>query len=433
VYRILHLLPHAGGGVGTVLRAFLKAESNNSSSLFQHEVLSLESLNIQTQKCLNNLDILWWQSADQNRIEAQVKAADIVLVHWWNHPLLMHLLTQGLPESRLIFWSHVNGYTCPQAFFPALFDLADLFVFASYASLDAPVVKRLSSTRQQRLIVIPSCAGIPPEGESYCVKETDFQAGYIGTVEPAKMHPEFLDLCVHANLSLPLQVAGGPAHELLQAQAKQKGWEQQFNILGPVTDPLPLFRRLHAFAYPLVPQHYGTGEQVLIEAMAYGAVPVVFANPPEKALIRHMETGILAETSAEFSKAIQFLEKHPEERERMALAGHKYVLEYCSIEKTQIAFQAVFSEGLNIPKKKHQLHLPEIEGVRSYSPFHLYLSSCDTALERDIALDLVSGKEPEQPWPVSFYYLTRGAPAHYLSLLDHDHYLAQICSACELI
>ena len=51
------------------------------------------------------------------------------------------------------------------------------------------------------------------------------------------------------------------------------------NIIGKIDNIEPYLAVFDIFAYPLNPNHYGTAEQVLQEAMAAGVVPVVFNNP----------------------------------------------------------------------------------------------------------------------------------------------------------
>jgi len=423
--RVLHLLPHTGGGVGTVLRAFFKAEMETGR--YTHSVITFETINEASKTCFKQLNMAWLETADDAAIAAGIEAAELVVLHWWNHPQWMRILSQGLPACRLAIWSHVNGFHTPQAFFPELFDFPDRFVFATPASFEAPVVKALTPAQASQLAVIVSNSGVPPGADKFCHKTSPFQAGYIGTVEPAKMHPEFLSMCARAQLALPCLVAGGPAHQALQAKAEQSGLAQQFKILGPLSDPYAFFQGLHVLTYPLVPEHYGTGEQVLIEAMAYGAVPLVLAHPPEKALIQNMETGILAESPEAFSEALRFLAEHPAERERMALAGHRFVLENCPIEKTQSQFHQLFETLLGLSKQSRKLALPEFNGVERGSPFHLYLTACGDSPERSAALDFLAEKdEPEKVWPPSFVYLTRGSPVHYLNLLGADPVLERM-------
>jgi glycosyltransferase involved in cell wall biosynthesis len=425
--KVLHILPHVGGGVGSVLRAFLKEEMEGLSPRFAHSIAALETLNEPSTNCFNILGIPWRECVAQGALNALVENADMVLVHWWNHPLLMRLLFEGLPPVRLAFWSHVNGYAVPQAFFRNLFEMPDLFIFATQASFDAPAVKGLSKGIREKLRVIRSCAGVPKGSTEPLSKEGPFQIGYVGTVEPAKMHPDFLSLCAAANLSTPCIVAGGPSHHELRTKAEKMGLGERFEILGPINDPQPVFRRLHAFAYPLTPNHYGTGEQVLVEAMAFGAVPVVLANPPEKALVLHAETGLVVENAFDFSAALRFLADHPVERERMAAAGRRFVMEKCPIKCSQEQFHAVFEELFSFPKRSRQLSLSGISGVEKGSPFHLFLSSCGNSIERKTALSMASGQHFDGPIPPSFSFSTRGAPAHYLRMLGHDPSLERIC------
>jgi L-malate glycosyltransferase len=426
---VLHIFPHVGGGVGTVFRALLQAEVRDMASPYSHAVASLETINDLSKSCFDACGTPWAELAGRETINALVDNADMVLVHWWNHPLLMKLLFEGLRPARLALWSHVNGYAAPQSFFPELFEMPDSFIFATKASFNTPVVQGLPEVLRSKLRVIRSCAGIPEGSTQLCNKEGPFRIGYVGTVEPAKMSPDFLELCATAELGMPCIVAGGTAHEELRTRALALGILNRFEILGPVSDTKPIFRQLHAFAYPLSPLHYGSGEQVLIEAMAFGAVPVVFDNPAEKALIRHCETGLVAQNAAAFSAALRFLADNPAERSRMAAAGHRFVMENCDIRISREKFHNTFDEMAAMPKRLCRLVIPEFEGVESGSPFHLFLASCAGATEHDAALTIASGGRCYDP-PPSFRFTTRGSPAHYLRMLGADACLELLCAAC---
>lgn len=426
---VLHLLPHSGGGVGTVLRALLEAELMKGSSSVS-SIASLECLNEATRCHFNALGVPWVDGiavkGGFENLPALFKRADIVLVHWWNHPLLMRLLFQGLPPSRLALWSHVNGFFAPQSFFPELFELPDRFVFATKASLQSPIVQKLPDEFRHKLRVIRSCAGIPAGAFKPCLKDGPFRFGYVGTVESAKMHSGFLELCASAKIPTKCIVAGGSAHDKLRSKAEHLGIANQFDILGPVDDPEPVFRSLHAFAYPLNSAHYGTGEQVLIEAMACGAVPVVFANPPEKALIRHGETGLITNTAEEFANAIRFLAENPAKRERLAMAGRRYVLDECDIKISVSDFHALYEEMLSFPKCSHRLSLPKFDCIDG-SPFHLFLASCGSNATRNY-FEITGIKSGIRSLPTEFRPKTRGTPRHYLRLLGHDPSLELICN-----
>ncbi|MBF0230151.1 MAG: glycosyltransferase family 4 protein [Desulfamplus sp.] len=426
---VLNILPHFGGGVGSVLRALFEAELINQKHIV-NTVASLEHINDITKRNLNRLNISWIDrvaaQGNYDKLIDLIPKADIVLVHWWNHPFLMNLLFRGLPPCRLALWSHVNGFSAPQSFFSELFSLPDRFVFATKSSYNSPVVQNLSYELNNKLRVIQSCAGIPADAVTPFIKDEPFQFGYVGTVEPAKMHPNFLKICAEANISSKCIVAGGPAHNELSSQAEKMGIANQFDILGHVDEPNTIFRRLNALAYPLNPKHYGSGEQVLIEAMAYGVTPVVFDNPPEKAIIRHRETGIIAHTEEEFTNSLRFLYDNPGERIKIAEAGRQFVFDECDIKISVNAFNALYEEMMSLPKSPHKLSLPIYEGISYGSPFHLFLVSCGSDKIRDIFknIDIYDNIFLQYP---EFQSITRGTPQHYLDLLGYDPNLELIC------
>ncbi len=427
---ILHVLPHAGGGVGTVLMALLAADTA-ADAPYRHRIAALEYLHDAIKRHCTDRGIGWIDEIAGIRHKdlcSLCDDADIVLVHWWNHPLLMRLLFHGLPATRLILWSHVNGFHPPQAFFSELFELPDRFVFSSSVSLTAPAVLALSDRFKSRLRVVRSCGGIPAGSACLPSKPRRFQAGYIGTVESMKMHPDFLTMCADAVLPTPVVVAGGPAHEALREKAEAMMLADFFEILGPVADPATIFRRLHAFAYPLNPRHYGTGEQVLIEAMAFGAVPVVLANPPESALIRDGRTGLVAEDTAAFSAALRMLADNAAERDKLAAEGHRFVMEECGTEHSSRAFHALFEETLALPKQPRKLQLKPVEGVYFGSPLHLFLASLGDTEERR-CFDAARWHGEFNGLPGAFASKTRGTSFHYRDMLGEDAELASLCDA----
>lgn len=433
IISILHVLPHCGGGVGTVIRALLEAEQKEDDPIV-NIVASLDYLNDITKQKLDALNIPWMdclaKKGGDKRISDLILKADIVLIHWWNHPFLMQLLFQGLPPSKVALWSHVNGLSYPQSFFKELFLFPDRFVFATKASWQSPIVQSLTPDMKHKLKTIRSCAGIPKNVEKKINKDLPFRFGYIGTVESIKMHKNFLKLCSAANIPSKCIVAGGPAHHELRSQAELLGISDKFDILGHVDDIENVFKRLHVLAYPLNPMNYGTGEQVLIESMAYGTVPVVFDNPPERELIRHGETGLIVRTEEEFTKAIRFLADNPDERMRLAIAGQQFVFNECDIKFSLREFHAVYDEMLSLSKTPHKLFLPNFHGVDEGSPFHLFLGSCGSGKIRNY----FKKKKYESvisPIPSEFRSKTRGTPQHYYNLLGYDSNLELLCRECN--
>ena len=56
-------------------------------------------------------------------------------------------------------------------------------------------------------------------------------------------------------------------------------------LAGHVDNPAAVLRRASIFFYPLQPDHYGTGENALCEAMSLGLVPVVLNNDVERLIV----------------------------------------------------------------------------------------------------------------------------------------------------
>ncbi len=429
--RLLHILPHAGGGVGAVLRAILKEESSNSSP-YLHSIASLDYLNEKTKLTCENLSIHWNDNMflrHRNELDKLIIEADIVLLHWWNHPYMTKILYDGLPKSRLIIWSHVNGFFPPQSFIPEIFEIPDLFIFSCRSSLYTKVVKNLSIRLKNRLRIIRSSSGIPEVAMSQRRKTGIFQIGYVGTVESVKMHHDFLGMCASARLPTPCLVAGGPAHEELRARTKSMGLADHFEILGHVSDPTPIFRCLHAFVYPLTRRHYGTGEQVLLEAMSFGAVPVVLNNPPEMEIVRHGETGLVASNSIEFTDDLRFLFENQTERNRLASQAYEFIIKECNIYRSIKALHGTFDEAMTFKKKKRRLELPIIPGISPGSPCHLSISSLGVQHELK---SLIKGHGFEKELSADISSPTHGTPFHYLNMLGKDQYLEKICTMIKM-
>ena len=218
--RLLHIAPHAGGGIGSVLRPLIADQL--ASHAYVPQLLTLDHLNDKTRRFCNNLHIPWADSIGVDPLNAysHIKAADVVIIHWWNHPLLTALLAQGLPSSRYLIWCHVNGYHAPQSITDEILNLPAKIIFTSSTSMNIPAVKETQARHRKQFSVIPSTCGLPKHLPVTAHKQNPFTAGYVGTVDPAKLHKAFLDIIEKSDLEHPVAVAGGP--EAHVAKIKEK-------------------------------------------------------------------------------------------------------------------------------------------------------------------------------------------------------------------
>lgn len=436
---VLHLAPHAGGGVGTVLRAILKVSSGQSC--FSHTLAVLESLNESTKEWCTKNGIGFIENGwhVKEKLLQEMHFSDIVHIHWWNHPLLQALLAfSDLPLMRSVLWSHVNGLFVPQNFFKSLVDFPDFFVLATPLSKESPLIAGSNKDRKGRVRVIQSNAGIPAGLSANLGKPEIFHAGYVGTVDYSKMHKDLISIWDETSITeTPLIVCGGPSETAFSREVSARNLAHLFDVRGTVNDVSDVFADLHVLVYPLNNTHYGTGEQVIIEAMAFGAVPVVMNNGCEKFLVQDGETGIVAIGKDEFVNAIKFLKENPSKRKRMAEKGREYVLANFGIEKTIRQWHDLYEELLALGKREHHLKLRSYDNLPDNSATTLMLNSygdSDVAGKILSLFDLGAGGEEENfsDIPPACFSITRGSPFHYQSLLPCDPCLHHICNSLEL-
>lgn len=307
---VLHLTTHLGGGVGRVVLNYLAKAKKDSK--FIGSVASLDYINDNAKKVLSKFDIEFLENLSQNheRLVEWIKSFDIVLIHWWNHPLMYEFLVKAtLLECRVVFWSHISGLHSPSNFTKPVFDYADTFVFTTPISYDADVVKKeLTQQVREKILVIWSTGGLEHVKNVKLKKHKSFNVGYIGTVDYAKLHRNFLEISSQVDIDdIKFIVCGGDDEKKIENEAKVKKIDDKFDFLGPVDDITVFLEKFDLFGYPLSPYHFGTCDQVLAEAMACGIVPVVFGNPMEAYMVEDNVTGLVVNNEKEYSKAIEKL------------------------------------------------------------------------------------------------------------------------------
>jgi glycosyltransferase involved in cell wall biosynthesis len=324
--RILHITPHLGGGVGTVVLNWMKKDISGSL----HTIISLDRNNsgewaTVNEQCENVTiyDNCYARDDFNDFFKDTVKLSDIVLIHWWNHPLLYDVMINFLwPPCRLLLWSHINGLFPPYIMPEKIFDFVDYFIFTSPVSYECKEVKNISDKNREKLEVIWSTVGIEDFENLNRIQHKNFIVGYIGTCDFGKLNHNFINLCSQIDIpDVRFIVASVDSQQHIIDEAIEKGIWKKFVFLGRVPrvpDVLRIFSEIDVFGYPLQPQHFGTCEQVLGEAMMVGCVPVVLANPTERYIVKHMKTGIIADTLEEYPRAIEYLYKNPDLRKQLA-------------------------------------------------------------------------------------------------------------------
>ncbi len=353
--HVVHITAHMGGGVGKILSRLIKYHSINNKNI-QHTVAVLEQPEkSQFVDYLKGSDCRLVFCPNPPELEELVKSADIVQLEWWHHPLVAQWMASNTNvPMRLIVWSHVSGLHYPAI--PRNFlALAHRFIFTSSCSLHAD---RLSFYSKQNLPenidAIPSSAGfseIPKPSVRKISQKIKY--GYLGTLNFAKLHPqiiEYLKAVTTPGFCTDFYGDNISKQELLN-QAYENGIEDRIQIHGYTEKPIEVLRNLDIFVYLLNPLHYGTTENVLLEAMASGVIPIVLDNPAEQSIIRSEYNGLVIKSPAEFAKAIEYLTNHPEIRKKLSHNASEDVRSRFSLENTESRIRKHYQQVMNEPKR----------------------------------------------------------------------------------
>ena len=231
-----------------------------------------------------------------------VDNCELIVLHYWNHPLLVKFISQNcLPKEKLIIWCHNSGLFEPHILPRYLVRISSKVIFSSSCSYAANNLQSLISEFPTAFGCVHSTRNMDEFLEvavSRVYKKPLRNLLYIGTVDGSKMHPRsaeiFSDLSKQGFL---IKVVGGPGHEKLADVVRSLGGK--IEIYGEVADVGSFYRNADLFIYPLRRDHYGTGEQVILEAMASGLPVVAFDNPAERAILQE-GGGLLASSVHDF-------------------------------------------------------------------------------------------------------------------------------------
>lgn len=415
---ILHLTPHLGGGVGSVLLNYVAFCQNDEK--YSHSIATLDYANEKSVKSAKKIGFNLFSDMHKNTSELLklIEESDIILTHFWNHPLLYDFLVRNeLPPSRVIFWSHISGFNPPYVFTSKILDYPDKFVFTTPLSFDAKEVKAI--TDKNKLATVWSTGGVEHVKNVIPKPHKSFNIGYIGTVDYSKMHPDFIEICKKINIpDVKFIIIGGDREKEISKIA-----DERFDFVGKVSDVKVYLEQFDVFGYPLNPEHYGTCEQVLQEAMAAGIVPVTLNNPVENYILQDGNLGIVAKSIDDYVFAIENLYKNPQLRIDMSQKIKEYAVKEFSLEKLNNDWNKIFVGVLNSPKKSRKWHINK----QNPSHYDIFLESLGelsnefvVQSEQDLKKLCKLGKKP------NWQSRTKGTVHQYYDFFKNDKDLEKI-------
>lgn len=437
---ILHITPHLGGGIGRVLCNLI--DGSHRQGQFKHQVCSLEHANEAALAWAMKSGVLLMDRMADNyaRLHKKLSQTDIVQVHWWNHPLIYNFLSDPhLPEMRTAIWSHVNGHQAPQVFTKSLIEWPDVFVLATPYSLEVPCIAALpEKIRASRIKLVQSCAGIEHVKHVEPMPHQGFQIGYIGTVDYCKLHRRFVEICLKVDIpDAKFVICGDDIRGRVETDVRAAGASSRFDFRGWVGDISAALNEFDVLGYPLDGHHYGTGEQVLIEAMASGVVPVVLDSGVEKHIVKDGKTGIVVQTIEEYVAALEYLNHHPDQRKALARQARKDSLESFNIERTVDAWHAIYAEMGQHKKRLHSLRGMRDRDSQSDRAVSMYIQSLGDSRAAALYASLLNPDNDSQYRQLKssirdlrpiFHSHTRGSVFHYQSFFTHSPGLNRLCN-----
>jgi glycosyltransferase involved in cell wall biosynthesis len=350
--RTLHVSAHLGGGVGRVLSEVARFRREQGAAV-EDTFVCLEAPKTERYlKVLKTIGANVCVSPSRKELQALVANADIVQIEWWHHPLMAEFLTQWeMPESRLVIWSHISGLHYP-AIPESFVRLPHAFLFTSGVSLSA--IERSDHGEENIVRVVHSSGGFDDIPLASRTSGGQLRFGYLGSLNPAKLHPEIVEYLQRVDVpDFQVEFYGDPsANSRLRDFAGQNARNSPVVLRGYTDEPFRALGGMDVFVYLLNPEHYGTTENALLEAMACGALPVVLNNPVERTIVENGKTGIVVDSPRAFADAIASLCRNPAECRRLGVDSASTVREKCSVENTAAQLETIYRVAMDIPKRR---------------------------------------------------------------------------------
>jgi glycosyltransferase involved in cell wall biosynthesis len=345
---VLHIIPRLSlAGAGRALIGIAKYSAQSDS--FRHSAISLSpadkgTLDLASQAGLNVLPL-----SATSEVVAALADADIVHFHYWNSPELHDLWARQLPPMRAVLWSHVNGHHSPHLITREVIQWADIFVAATPMTLELDLVKSLKRGQASLILCGADFARVEDIRAQH---DTNFNVGYIGSVDFAKIHPSFVAMCADIDVPSAHFIICGPGKAIgaLKKQVRTFKDKGRFEFLDYVEDVRSVIARLDVFGYPLCENNYSAGELVLQEVMHAGVPPVVLPYGGAPHLIAHGETGLVAKDEKEYARAVEFLYRYPDERNRLGRNAAARARELFGARNCAEKFSRVYEHLLQLPK-----------------------------------------------------------------------------------
>lgn len=429
--NILHVAVHLGGGAGKAIAGIAVQGQQDAGD--HHRILLLDAPEKDgwVRYCLERqVPVAQWDGS-----LAPFSWADVVVVSWWNHPVMARFLANFPPcVGARVLWCHVNGVHYPVLPF-RLASAFDRVMFTSPYSLQNP-----AWSADERQIIRENASLIYGMGQFRPADmpykrgrrsgET-FVVGYVGTLNYGKLHPNFLSYCQAACERVPeLHFAMiGDRNPELERSVRAAGLSSRFTFTGFVNDAASRMLEFDVFGYLLNPAHYGTTENVLLEAMACG-LPVIALRQNVEQFIVPPDAGFLVDNPQQYAERLACLRHHPQMCAAMGKNARRHVLSTYDARQNAANFHSACMSSCAGEKKKPPIPL----GDSPWEWFLACLSGQDrarfSAIAQALSSDTPAGRERairlSRDCPPIFREKRKSSLLHFADTYPEDAVLTSI-------
>lgn len=163
-----------------------------------------------------------------------------------------------------------------------------------------------------------------------------------------------------------------------------------------------------------------------------GCVPVVLNNPTERYIVKHLETGMIAETLIDYSSAIEYLYNNPNELKRMSENAKIFAKKQYNIRRTMKEWDNIFDKIMEKNKEERVWNKNQTEKI---SPAALYAESMGDKGEPFLKYLHAKnefekhryGREIKKLFNTNsmFHSKNKGSVLQYLQFFQNDKYLIE--------
>ena len=315
--NLVHIIPKLDpGGPTRSLTTFVEWSTRNIPRL-SHLILTPEPrgyplLTLRLRRC----GAIIHHNPKGAQIDETLMRADVVLIHFWNTPILWSLIARRLPPVRSVIWANVRGDRLPQRL------NANLLHSATGVALtaDAPIYRLILGQRPS----YPAWCNLTGSRACYGAIMKGFEIDYIGTVNSGKLDPRVFSIM--SNLAIPgvrVRIFGGALEAAMAKAHAAMPDPSRVEICGFTENIAEVFATTDVFAFPMAEGSYGSSDIALQEAMLAGLPVVIYADRGPSRFVSNEKTGLVVSNAEEFAAALERLYHEPTLDARSARAPRR--------------------------------------------------------------------------------------------------------------